>query len=78
MEEEKMEEVLGPIDAIVLRSPNREFQVRLFVGDDGSLNASLLLRRKNNKYEPQQGVSPARLALVRRGPQGEIFQFSPG
>jgi hypothetical protein len=73
-----MEEVLGPIDAIVLGSPKGEFRVRIELRDDGSLYATLLLRRGENRYEPEPGVDPARLALVRRGPRGQITQFSTG
>lgn len=73
-----MEQVLGPMDAILLRSPKGEFQVRLYVGDDGSLYADLFFRKGEDKYETQPGISAARLALVRRGARGEVIQFSPG
>jgi hypothetical protein len=73
-----MEDALGPIDEIVLRSRNGEFQVRIYLEDDGSLNANLLVRSDKDKYETQPGVTPARLALIRRGPRGEIIQFSSG
>ncbi len=74
-----MEEVLlGPIDGILLGSPNGKFQVKLAVGDDGSLRADLLVRREDDKYGPQQGISAVGLAIVRRDPRGEIIQFSPG
>jgi hypothetical protein len=73
-----MEEVLGPIDAILLGSPNGKFQVRLYVGDDGALYGDLLVRGDNDKYEPQRGIGPAGLAIVRRGPRGDIIQFAPG
>jgi hypothetical protein len=73
-----MEQVLGPIDAILLTSPNGKFQVKLAVGDDGSLRAALLVRGSNENYEPPQGVGQAGLAIVRRGPGGDIIQFAPG
>jgi hypothetical protein len=76
--EKKMDEVLGPIDAILLGSPNGKFQVRLCVGDDGHLYAELLVREENDKFEGQRGVAPARLAIVQHGQRGEIVGFTAG
>jgi hypothetical protein len=70
-------EILGPIDAILLASPNGKFQVKLAVGDDGSLRAALFVRGENDNYEPPQGVGQAGLAIVRRGPGQAIIQFAP-
>jgi hypothetical protein len=67
-----MEDILGPIDEIVLKSPKAEFQMRLRLGDDGSLYATLLRRLGDGRYEQPQGVGPARLARVSTGPRGEI------
>ncbi|MDO8433851.1 MAG: hypothetical protein Q7S58_15730 [Candidatus Binatus sp.] len=71
-----MTDILGPVDEIVLRSPNGEFRVSLQLGDDGSLYATLLVHAGEEKYEPPQGISAARLAMVRRGPKNQIIQFS--
>jgi hypothetical protein len=73
-----MEQVLGPMDAILLRSPNGQYQVRLYLGDDGFLYADLFFRKEEDRYEPQPGVGPARLAHVDRGPDGKPAWFQAG
>ena len=71
-----MEKVLAPVNAILLQSPDGKFQVKLYLGDDGSLYAQLSVRKADGRYEPAPSVSPAKLARAARSPSGEIIQFS--
>ncbi len=70
-----MEDVICPVDGIVLQSPNAKFRVALRLGDDGGLCATLLQRLDDGKYEPPQGVVPAKLTRISRGPGGEIASY---
>jgi hypothetical protein len=59
-----MERELGPLEAILLQSPNGEFRIRLCLGDDGTVYAHIFFRTEEGKYEPKAGLGPARLASM--------------
>jgi hypothetical protein len=70
-----MERQLGPLEAIWLQSPNGEFRIRLYLGDDGTVYAHIFFRTEEGKYEPKAYLKPARVAVMERGPDGQPASF---
>ena len=70
-----MEEVT--LDSIILRSSNDKHRIRIAVGDDGSLLATVLVRDEHDpdKWKPQGSSGTKMLAQLYRDSNLNLFHL---